>query len=92
MVAENFNTPRQYFGGYNRRFLLSTQNSKNEVSKQAFSLVKNDSKLVSFQQYQTFHALFHNLTNTNFFPHKQHKSWFLKEQFLCYNIVRDFFS
>jgi hypothetical protein len=48
-VAENFNTPRQIFGGYNRRFLIFKQNSKNEVSKQPFSLVKNDSKLVSFQ-------------------------------------------
>jgi hypothetical protein len=47
-VAENFNAPPQYFGGYNRRFLLFTQNSKNEVSKQPFSLVKNDSKQVSF--------------------------------------------
>nr|DAF38764.1 MAG TPA: hypothetical protein [Caudoviricetes sp.] len=34
--------------------------------------------------------MIHNLTNTNFFPHKQHKTWFLKQQFLCYNIVRDF--
>ncbi|AXC33949.1 hypothetical protein LM99_0061A [Enterococcus phage vB_EfaS_LM99] len=47
--------------------------------------------MVPFQLYQTFHRLLHRFTITNYFPHKQHKNWFLKQHVLCYNFVREFF-